>query len=75
MNVDQANIVRTDVLKSMVGRDVQEYTFRNSNQAVSLGVKSSIKINGVSARVDPQLLFLRLVTVGDCISDLSTLSI
>ena len=42
VNVDQAKRVGTDVLTSMIGRHVQEYTFRKSNQVVTLGVKSSI---------------------------------
>ena len=49
----------------MVGKGVEAYTFKKSKQAVTLGLRSAIKINGESVQVDPQLLFQRLFTVGN----------
>ena len=51
------------ILKSMVGNNVQEYTFKKKNHLVTMGQKKSFKVDGEPLQIDPQLLFQRLTTV------------
>ncbi|CAH3180104.1 unnamed protein product, partial [Porites lobata] len=63
VNVDRAKEVGETILKSMVGNNVQEYTFKKKNHLVIMGQKKSIKVDGEPLQIDPQLLFQRLTTV------------
>lgn len=63
VNVDRAKEVGETILKSMVGNNVQEYTFKKKNHLVTMGQKKSIKVDGEPLQIDPQLLFQRLTTV------------
>ena len=47
-----------------------EYTFRRKNQAITMDMKSSIKIDGNTVQIDPQLLFQRLVLAAKATQDL-----
>ena len=47
----------------MDGRTTAEYTFTKKIQVVTLGMKSSVKIDGEDIQIDPQFLFKRLITV------------
>ena len=47
------------------GKAVDEYTFKKADQAVILASHSTVKVKGVSVRVDPQSIFQRLVTIGE----------
>ncbi|CAH3187344.1 unnamed protein product [Porites lobata] len=62
VNVDRAKEVGETILKSMVGNNVQEYTFKKKNHLVTMGQKKSIKVDGEPLQIDPQLLFQRLTT-------------
>ena len=44
----------------MEGKTAAEYTFKRNSQAVTLDTKSSVKIDGATVQIDPQLLFQRL---------------
>ena len=44
-------------LNDMKGQRVMEYTFRRKNQATTMDMKSSIKVDGNTVQIDPQLLF------------------
>ncbi len=50
------------IIDDMKGQCVNEYTFRRKNQAVTMDMKSSIKIDGNTVQIDPQLLFIRVST-------------
>uniref|UniRef100_UPI00358ECD2A uncharacterized protein n=1 Tax=Myxine glutinosa TaxID=7769 RepID=UPI00358ECD2A len=63
VNVDTAQSVGTAILKSMDGLTPAEFTFKRKDQAVTLGMQSSVRIDGDQIQVDPQLLFQRLVIV------------
>ncbi|CAH3149612.1 unnamed protein product, partial [Porites lobata] len=63
VNVDRAKEVGETILKSIVGNNVQEYTFKKKNHLVTMGQKKSIKVDGEPLQIDPQLLFQRLTTV------------
>ena len=57
VNVDRAKEVGETILKSMVKNNVQEYTFKKKNHLVTRGQMKSIKVDGESLQIDPQLLF------------------
>ena len=63
LNVDTAHTVGSAILKSMEGKTIDEHTFGRNDPVVTLGTKSSIKIDGEEVQVDPQLLFKRLIIV------------
>ena len=60
---DRGKEVGETILRSMVGNNVQEYTFKKNNHLVTMGQKKSIKVDGEPLQIDPQLLFQRLTTV------------
>ena len=63
VNVDQSKDVGIKILNSMAGKKVDEHSFKRSEQAVTLGARTAVKIGDESVHVDPQVLFQRLVTV------------
>ena len=48
---------------------MMEYTFRRKNQAITMDMKSSIRIDGNTVQIDPQL-FQRLVLAAQATQDL-----
>jgi len=72
VNVDTAHAVGAKILKSMDGKTPAEYTFKRKDQVVTLGMKSSVKIDGEQVQVDPQLLFQRLITVAQTAEELES---
>ncbi|XP_030845465.1 uncharacterized protein LOC115925532 [Strongylocentrotus purpuratus] len=60
VNVDSAKTVGTAILTNMDGQIAADYTFKRKDQAITLALKSAVKIDGESVQVDPQLLFQRL---------------
>ena len=54
-------IVNVD--RAMEGKTAADYTFKKNNQAVTLVMKSAVKVVGVAVQIDPQLLFQRLTIV------------
>ncbi|XP_063607207.1 uncharacterized protein LOC134781852 [Penaeus indicus] len=61
VNVENARDIGHKVLGSMTGQSMMTYTFRKSEQAITLGKSSSVQIDGEQVQVDPQLLFQRLI--------------
>lgn len=62
VNVHNAKTVGEQILVSMEGQKVTDYTFKRSRQAITMAAKASVKIRDEEVHVDPQLLFQRLVT-------------
>ena len=60
VNVDNAEQVGKNILLTMIGENVLEYTFKRKSQAVTLGSQTAVMIQGEAVQVDPQLLFQRL---------------
>ncbi len=73
VNVERSVEVGNKVLESMVNKSVEEFTFRKADHAVTLGSKSNIKVKGQPVKVDPQLIFQRLVFLGERLCDLPSL--
>lgn len=65
VNVDRALQVGQSILESMVGQNIQEYSFKRKCQAVTLGSKTAVTIKGEEVQVDPQLLFQRLTIIAN----------
>ncbi|KAK3085994.1 hypothetical protein FSP39_011885 [Pinctada imbricata] len=61
VNADKAFDVGKDILQSMEGNKVSEYVFKKSRQVITLSSKSSVKLDDDELKVDPQLLFQRLL--------------
>ena len=60
VNADVAKDVGNAILASIEGVSAAGYTFKRKNQAVTLNIKSEVKIDGAAVQIDPQLLFQRL---------------
>ena len=65
VNVEQAKEIGTRTLQDIIGKNVKDYSFRKSQQAVTLNEKSSLKVNGEVIAVDPQLFFQRLTAAAN----------
>ena len=63
VNVDRAKEVGETTLKSMVGKNVQEYTFKKKNDLVIMWQKKLMKVDGEPLQINFQLLFQRLTAV------------
>ena len=63
VNVNKARSVGQTILESMVGNNVNDYSFKSKDQAVTLGSKTTVVIGGEPVQVDPQLLFQRLSVI------------
>ena len=73
VNVEISRIIGERILASMIGKTVEEFYFRKADQAVTLGSRSTAKVKGEPAKVDPQLIFQRLVVIGERGDDLPSL--
>ena len=60
VNVDRAKGVGNAILASMEGTRAIDFTFKRSDQVVTLYTKAAVKTDGVTVLIDPQLLFQRL---------------
>ena len=60
VNADDAKTVGQLILDSMVGQSVRDISFQRKTQAVTLAVKTAVKVDDESVQIDPQLLFQRL---------------
>ena len=71
VNVDHAEDVRRKVLESMQGKCVNEYSFKQKQQATTIGSKKAVTLNKEHVQIDPRLLVQRLLVVaankGRCI--------
>ena len=63
-----------EILKSMHGISVYDYSFKKKNKAVTMKLRSTVQLDGEVVHVDPQLLFQRLITTlgGTSDTDLET---
>ena len=64
VNVDKANEIGSQILESMIAESILGYTFRRKQQAITLNDKTCVKFNE-DVKVDSQLLFQRLLVVGE----------
>ena len=61
--VDQAKLVGERILESMVGQNIQEYSFKRNFQAVTLNSKTTVTIKDEQVVIDQQLLFQQLCII------------
>ena len=62
VNVDNSFNVGMEILKSMHGISVYDYSFKKKDKAVTMKVPSTVELDGEVVHVDPQLLFQCLIT-------------
>ena len=60
VNVDTAKAVGNAIIASMEGKIAADFSFRKSDQVVTLNAKTAVKIDGDTVHIDPQLHFQRL---------------
>ena len=61
-NVELAIDVGMKILNDMNGRTPANHSFKKKDQAITLAVKSSVKVQDDKLQVDPDLLFQRLAS-------------
>ena len=71
--VHDATHIGNQILQSMAGHNVLQYSFRKKMQAINLTHKNIVKIASENVQIDPQLLFQRLVIAGERTENLSEL--
>lgn len=72
VNVDSAKEVSERIIESMSGQSISTYSFKRSQQVVTLNSKNFMKIDEEPIFIDPQLLFQRFSTVANTLDlDLS----
>ena len=65
VNVEISRIIGERILASMIRKRLEEFHFHKVDQAGTLGSRSTVKVTGELVKVDPQLIFLRLVAIGE----------
>ena len=65
VNADITKEISTNIIQSMSDQNIPNFTFKISQQVITLSTKTSIKIDGEPIQVDPQLLFRRLTTTAN----------
>ena len=67
VNVNKAENIGTRTLEMMKGENVLSFSFKKSNQAVTLSVKTKTKSDSdfPTTDIDPQLMFQRLTTTAN----------
>ena len=65
VNVNRSREIGEKILTSMVGKSVEEFTFKKADQAKTLGSRATVTIKGETVRVDPYYIFQRLITAGE----------
>ncbi|XP_077864799.1 uncharacterized protein LOC144350488 [Saccoglossus kowalevskii] len=63
VNVDNDRSIGAEIIKSMIGKSVSDFSFTKKEQAKTLSVKTSLKLDADEVQVDPQLLFQRYVSI------------
>ncbi|KAH3792862.1 hypothetical protein DPMN_146361 [Dreissena polymorpha] len=53
----------------MKDQKLSDFSFKSTNQVITIGTKDSVSVNGEELNVDPQLLFQRLITEADSSQD------
>jgi hypothetical protein len=69
VNADNAKGVGDKIIKSMEGKNILDFSFKRKDQVVTMSSKTSIKIDGETVHVDPQLLFQRCTTAANGLFD------
>ncbi|KAK3713979.1 hypothetical protein QZH41_005649 [Actinostola sp. cb2023] len=63
VNCDKSKEEGEKILRSMIGKNVHDHTFRRKDQVVTLASKTAVQFSDGKVQIDPQLLFQRLIIV------------
>ena len=69
VNADFAKTIGLGIIVDIEGKNILEYTFKKKDEAVTLGSKQHVKVDGEEVHDDPQLLFQRLIAVSESTLD------
>ena len=62
-NADNVKEVGSKVIQKMAGKSVMDFTFKKKDQVIKTYDKGELKTEGETVKMDPQLLFQRLVAL------------
>ena len=71
VNANLAKEVGFKILDKMEGKTPADFSFKTSDQALTLGSNNLVKVDGENIQIDPQLLFQRSI-VAAYATDLKT---
>ena len=60
VNAYKAVEIGSNILQAMIGKNIFDYSFKKSSQAVTPTTTQTVTLDGETVHVDPQLLFQRL---------------
>ncbi len=66
---DQAKQIGDTIVTKMAGQKVNEFSFKKKDTVVPMNDKSAFKIDEDTVKIDPQLLFQRLFSAANRMSD------
>ncbi|CAM1322763.1 Uncharacterised protein r2_g3129 [Pycnogonum litorale] len=69
VNVHKAKHVGEKIFDKMFGKNAFEFSFSRKDTVVQLGQDKQVRIDGEKVNIDPQLLFQRLLAVGNAHTD------
>jgi len=66
---DQAKQFGENIVTKMAGQNVNKFSFKKKDAVVPMNDKSAFKIDDDTVKIDPQLLFQRLVSAANRMTD------
>ena len=69
VNADSAKTVGQGIIDSMVNQNIMKYSFKRSKQIIPMNMRNHIKDGEDHIQIDPQLLFQRLATAANGMSE------
>ena len=65
VNVDNAAAIGDHILEKMVGEKVSDFSFKKKDQAVTMGSKNDVKVDGDIVQFEPHILFQKLAVAAE----------
>ena len=65
VNVDNAAAIGESILEKMVGEKVSDFSFKKKDQAVTMGTKNGVKVDGEIVQFEPHILFQKLAVAAE----------
>ena len=60
VNCDNAKAIGESILEKMVGEKVSDFSFKRKDQAITMGAKNGVKVDGEIVRFEPHILSQKL---------------
>ena len=65
VNCDNAKAIGESILEKMVGEKVSDFSFKRKDQAVTMGSKNGVKVDGEIVQFEPHILFQKLAVAAE----------